>query len=241
MPKLTKNGFVYLNGQKSVLTKQLCSLPITKVKDDVIITATYNKVFMSYRGGKYLTPNQSRLMRALDSIDKTIATGITFGDKSEINARSSKATSEYIAVSKLITAIDTNNIDFTFDIEESIKRYGDHSKEGYLILGTYKDTEIKVSLVDDTVKGDDTIDGMHLIEAILKLCELDAPEVFKSLNSISTDTDSENNLSISELLVTLSKSEAEELYNSLERIKTVPTTLAGAHIVTGKQIGRAHV
>lgn len=230
VPKLTKNGFVYLNGQKSVLTKQLYSLPITKVKDDVIITATYNKVFMSYRGGKYLTPNQSRLMRALDSIDKTIATGITFGDKSEINARSSKATSEYIAVSKLITAIDTNNIDFTFDIEESIKRYGDHSKEGYLILGTYKDTEIKVSLVDDTVKGDDTIDGMHLIEAILKLCELDAPEVFKSLNSISTDTDSENNLSISELLVTLSKSEAEELYNSLERIKTVPTTLAGSHV-----------
>lgn len=228
VPKLTKKGFLMINGQKTTLAKQLYSLPIVKVGEDVVITATYNKIFMSYRGGKYLSPNQSRLIRAIESTKNNNM--ITYGDVSDVNIKSSKTTNEYISLSKFITKLTTPNIDFIFNIEESISKYGDHYNDGYLVLGTYKDNQINLSLKDDSVHGDDSVNGLHLMDAIIKLCETDAPEIAKSFESISDDIDPTLGMSISELIISLSKTESADLYDSLEKIKTVPTSLASSYI-----------
>jgi hypothetical protein len=112
---------------------------------------------MSYRGGKYLSPNQSRLIRAIESTKNNNM--ITYGDVSDVNIKSSKTTNEYISLSKFITKLTTPNIDFIFNIEESISKYGDHYNDGYLVLGTYKDNQINLSLKDDSVHGDDSVNG----------------------------------------------------------------------------------
>lgn len=231
VPRLTRGGFLWLGGQKMTLANQLSANPIVKIGEDVIITGVYNKVFMTYKGSKYLTPNQSRMIRAIEKLDKeTIGNTIVFGDYSDQNLESGKTTAEYISMSKLIIGIKTAGIDFTFRIDESIKKYGDHYKEGYLVLGTYGGKEIRLNIESDTVSGDESIEGLELMDAIIKMCKEDNKMLYDALMSISDSSEPANSMSISDLLIELSKTEMVDLYDALEKIKTIPTSLASTHI-----------
>ena len=69
MPKMTKDGYLYLNGSKRILTKQIIALPVIKVKpDQVLISTPYNKCILS-RFGRSLSMDSSRMKSMLKEMD----------------------------------------------------------------------------------------------------------------------------------------------------------------------------
>ena len=69
MPKMTKDGYLYLNGSKRALTKQIIALPVIKVKpDQVLISTPYNKCILS-RFGRSLSMDSSRIKSLLKEMD----------------------------------------------------------------------------------------------------------------------------------------------------------------------------
>ena len=85
IPKTLDGKFYYLSGSKKMLSNQFVSLPITKVGEDVIVTANYNKVFISYKGDKYISASEAKLISSIkkanpDDIDDKIVLGDYYED-----------------------------------------------------------------------------------------------------------------------------------------------------------------
>jgi hypothetical protein len=68
VPKLTADGYLFLNGSKKFVSKQIISLPITKVvlsgEDVVQFTTNYNKAILS-RIGNRVSPHVTRIVKTL--------------------------------------------------------------------------------------------------------------------------------------------------------------------------------
>lgn len=66
VPKITSDGYLYTNGTKKFVTKQLIPLPIVKIKssgEDVVqFTTNYNKMFIGRLGTK-LNPDTTKLLK----------------------------------------------------------------------------------------------------------------------------------------------------------------------------------
>lgn len=242
MPKFINGKFLYMNGTKFVLYNQLVAFPVVKVGADVVVTTSRNKATLSYKGSKYISPTQAKLSKGLDKldIDKNAYKGIlSFGDYYTANVVSNKTTVEYQHISKQITGIKTENIDFTFKNDESISRYGDHTEDGYLVLGLYKGKEIHISLENDKCYGDPSIDGMDLTEMLVKITSEDNNELSKYFKSLYDDNIDPN---LSDLVTGLSKDDIPDLYKSIIESKTSTTSLVQSHIkIMGRWIPLIYV
>jgi hypothetical protein len=63
VPRVSHDGYMYINGNKKFIAKQLTQLPVIKeAPDRVQITTNYNKVFL-FRKGEKVGPREERLMK----------------------------------------------------------------------------------------------------------------------------------------------------------------------------------
>ena len=243
VPKMLRDRFFLIGGNKKMLLNQLISLPIVKNGEDVIITTNYNKVFMSYKGDKYLTNSESALLKGISAVDKkAIADKITFGDYYETNMDSGITTTSYNRISKYIISIHTPKVQLSFRYDDCIKKYGDKTKENILTIGTYNGSNIDLMLDSDVVNGTDDITGLSLSEAIYLMSKDDIPSLYKTLNVLNEDQDLNDLIGIDDMIVFLSKHEIDELHNEITKIKTIPKTLASTHIkIMGRYIPLIYV
>lgn len=70
VPKLVDDRFLYINGGKKIMNKQLLLLPITKTKPDtVMVTTNYNKITV-IREGVNVSPSLEKIKKLLATFEK---------------------------------------------------------------------------------------------------------------------------------------------------------------------------
>lgn len=112
IPKLVDDRFLYLNGNRSMLLKQMIPHPIFKSGPDEVqfVSASYNKIFIR-RDDSKLTENIERLKKLI-SIDKGI---ITKRGRYDISNQDVITTIEYDNLSKSYQYIKIGKSMFIFD------------------------------------------------------------------------------------------------------------------------------
>jgi hypothetical protein len=119
-PKLVDDKYMYLNGGKKSITKQIMLLPIVKTKADTIqITSNYGKLFVIRYGAKfdpYVTKFQKFLKEATPLLKRV---KVSYGNTSLINAEFNN-TLEFDELSSFITRLEIDNHIFSFNRKEII-------------------------------------------------------------------------------------------------------------------------
>lgn len=86
IPRLSRDGFIYLNGSKRFIAKQATLLPVIKeTSDRVQITTNYRKAFL-YRKGDKINATIDRVMKALLSLPSDSPIKVAFGNSVESNS-----------------------------------------------------------------------------------------------------------------------------------------------------------
>lgn len=163
-PIIIDNSYVYLNGSKKSLGKQLNLRPIIKSKsNEVIITTNYNKMFM-YRFGNKLNNNIDNLKKFLKNEDLlAYKIRVRFGNNKSINNQYIN-TMEYDEISAFLIELKFKNFFFYFNrvlINEKIyenkfntnidiSKYTENQNE--FIIGFSKDEIFTISLIDSKIK-----------------------------------------------------------------------------------------
>ena len=157
MPKFVDDKFLYINGNKKVITKQLAMKPIVKTgEDEVQICSNYNKIFINRYGGK-LSSSVERLKRSLSSPNIDIT--ITRGDASRSN-NEYKTILEYDEIAKTVTSIKYKGTEFIFDQAEVHRRLGDTKiNDNEFCIGFTKDgTPICANFITEKVNDMELVD-----------------------------------------------------------------------------------
>jgi len=115
MPKFTDDKFMYLNGNKKLIVKQLYMKPIVKNgPDEVQVVGSYNKIFIRRHGGK-VSAKIERFKKAVLKEIKGVV--VKYGNNISTN-NDFKTTIEYDEISKDITYIRIGVTEFYFNQEE---------------------------------------------------------------------------------------------------------------------------
>ena len=205
IPKLLDDKFLYLSGTKKNMDGQIVLFPITKVEDKVIITTNYNKLFLEYRGGKYLSPNHSKLKRGIERHQdgrkrNDWVDGIKFGNVFVENFQSGETTREYNQLSKQIKNIEKDNIHITFSLEEAKERHPDFIEEHWDESGENL-SKIPLGEIDDNIIVYD-----------------------KSSRSIESPEEHQGK-DLSKFVMDVVEDNFEELNNDIDDVKNVPKTI----------------
>lgn len=116
LPKMIDNTFIYVNGNKKVINKQLFAKPVIKTgPDEVQICTNYNKVFVRRFGTKF-NPNMEKFKKVMLN---PMNYGITFikGDNTKIN-ESYITNLEYDEIARLYGKISIGKATFLFNSQE---------------------------------------------------------------------------------------------------------------------------
>jgi len=199
LPKMIDNKFLYLGGSKKALISQIVPNPITKIDDRVIITTNYNKLFLNYKGGKYLNPNHSILKRAVEKNKdrgvEEIQDGITFGNLYEENFKEGETTREYNEVSRQIARVKNDDLNISFNLnkmkednpdffEEQEKVNGRYEK---ILIGQIDGEDVIYDTTDEVISSPDDYEGLTLIDLLLKIFkERDFDIIKEDIESINT-------------------------------------------------------
>lgn len=101
LPKFINEQFMYINGNKKNIIKQITLKPIVKTREDIVqISSNYNKIFV-YRYGQKISPILERLKKSL----------ITYSDKKNVDI---KYGSNKLANVKYITTMEYDDLGSTF-------------------------------------------------------------------------------------------------------------------------------
>lgn len=137
VPKFVDDKFLYINGNKKIITKQLVMKPISKTAPDTVqICSNYNKIFI-YRYGPKLSPKLEKFKKAATMP----VTGIIInnGDARNINVRY-KTTLEYDFLAESIISIKLKDCELLFNQQEIETRLeGKKLKDNDFCIGFYKD------------------------------------------------------------------------------------------------------
>lgn len=186
LPKLVYDRFVYLGGSKKNIIGQIMSNPITKNDEFVIITTNRNKVRLSYRGGKYLSPLYSKFTRGLKKFEEEKKTDvINYESSFDSNFYSGETTREYNGISRFMSEIKTNKIYLTFDYEKSKQLYENDNVDD-IILGEINNEKIILNKESETITTDGEYNGLALSEFLIKVSEEYIPELYKYIENIKT-------------------------------------------------------
>jgi len=121
IPKFVDDKFLYIDGNRKIINKQLFMKPICKTgPDEVQICTNYNKIFI-YRIGAKLTPKAERFKKALSATNPKVK--VLMGDASEINFNYN-TTLEYDDISQSINSIKSNGNEIIFNQKDIHDRLG---------------------------------------------------------------------------------------------------------------------
>ncbi|WP_171567791.1 hypothetical protein, partial [Brevibacillus sp. MCWH] len=114
-PKFIDDKFMYLNGNKKIIIKQLFMKPIVKTgPDEVQVCTNYNKIFLRRHGNK-VSAKIEKFKKTLNTQFKGIL--VKYGNNISINNKY-KTTVEYDEISKNITYLKVKNYEFYFNQDE---------------------------------------------------------------------------------------------------------------------------
>lgn len=156
VPIFLEDKFLYLNGSKKIITKQLFMKPIVKTgPDEVQICSNYNKIFI-YRQGANISPKIEKFNKIMtNSIPGVI---VRNGDASKINTNY-KTTLEYDELSKNYISIKTNKLEFIFDQNIIHERLRKPLTLDEMCIGFFNNNEpIIMKFADEKIDGIDFID-----------------------------------------------------------------------------------
>lgn len=120
MPRFIDNSFLFLNGNKKSMYKQLTLLPISKTASDTVqICTNYNKVFITRVGDK-ISPKIERLKKIIPSLASPSFI-IKTGDNTKINFKY-KTHIEYDELAKNFISFEARKIKTIFYFNQDIIR-----------------------------------------------------------------------------------------------------------------------
>lgn len=160
VPKFIDDKFLYINGSKKIIAKQLAMKPIVKTgQDEVQICSNYNKIFIRRYGAK-ISASVERLKKALATANLGIS--IVRGDASA-NNNHYKTILEYDEIAKSIISIKYSGIEFIFDQKEIENRLNGKSlKENEFCIGFFKDgTPICVDYKTEKINDMEIVDFIY--------------------------------------------------------------------------------
>jgi hypothetical protein len=135
VPKFIDHKFMYLNGNKKIIIKQLYLKPVVKTKPDTVqVCSHYNKLFV-IRYGEKLSPKTERFKKALAIQDPSME--IKLGDSTLINNKY-LSTIEYDELAKHYLSIKVKNAEFIFNqdmVREKLRLLNITPKENLLCVG----------------------------------------------------------------------------------------------------------
>lgn len=183
IPKIIDGHYIYVNGNKFILPKQLLRLPIVKTKSDRIeITTSYQKMTIE-RSGSHISRRNSYLLKELKTYENPTIT-INYGDNSLINNKFDNDF-EYEELAATISSIKNGNITVNLNrevMEEHAHAVGipEEFFTGTMTPFAYSDDDIiyyiddakikSVKYDNDTVNINDEADSLYdfLSDRVLK-------------------------------------------------------------------------
>lgn len=173
VPKFIDDKFLYLNGSKKIITKQLFMKPIVKTgPDEVQVCSNYNKVFIR-RYGVNMSPKIEKIKRALSNT--VLGVTVKSGDSSKINTNY-KTTLEYDELSKTYISVKTPKAEFIFDQNIIHSRLKQPLTSDEMCVGFYSDGKpILMSFTDEK------IDGVEFIDYIISTCGPKMQEIYDNI------------------------------------------------------------
>lgn len=171
VPKFIDDKFLYLNGNKKIITKQLFMKPIVKTAPDTVqVCSNYNKIFIRRYGPK-VSPKLEKFKRVIT----VPVTGLLVknGDSRSINARY-KTILEYDSISENILSLKTKDFTLYFNQDEITSRLGSYKLgEDDFCIGFYNNNKpVIVSYKTEKIKDTD----MDIIDFIVA----NSPNTFKT-------------------------------------------------------------
>jgi hypothetical protein len=201
LPLVVDDRFMYVNGGKKSLNKQITRLPVVKIKPDhAEITSNYTK-FTVRRFGKKVSPNVTKLEKYLrsETIQSKTNSGfkIEFGNNSLINADYENSL-EYEEISGFLMRLKVADYEFVFNRKQMDRILeekqldelfeGDkvfpigYSGSGDVVVLDMSSNEITIVNKDEQVKAGDTIVGT-IINMIKQYVYSDAMSDFSTFKA----------------------------------------------------------
>lgn len=142
MPKFIDDKFMYLNGNKKIIVKQLYMKPIVKTgPNEVQVCSSYNKIFIRRHGAK-VSAKIEKFKKAISGQVKGIV--VKYGNNLSAN-NGHKTTIEYDEIAKDVTYIRTGKTEFYFNQDEVKKLIADRKLEKKI-----REDEMCIGFIDKT-------------------------------------------------------------------------------------------
>lgn len=178
MPKFIDDKFMYLNGNKKIIIKQLFMKPIVKTgPDEVQVCTNYNKIFLRRHGNK-VSAKIEKFKKTLNTQFKGIL--VKYGNNISINNKY-KTTVEYDEISKNITYLKVKNYEFYFnqdEMKEALNKRNLTVDNDKLCVGF--DSDKKPILVD---LNSQLIGDKDIVDYIMSLVDEDFISQFEAASS----------------------------------------------------------
>lgn len=152
VPKFVDDRFLYINGNKKVIQKQLFPKPISKTAPDTVqICSNYNKIFI-YRQGSKISPKIEKFKKAITI--PIFGMKIVNGDNRKTN-NMYKTTLEYDTLAATIVSIKLKDCEIIFNQDEVYNRLGKNKlKTNDFCIGFYNDgTPIIMNFENEKIDG----------------------------------------------------------------------------------------
>lgn len=180
MPKFTDDKFMYLNGNKKLIVKQLYMKPIVKNgPNEVQVVGSYNKIFM-HRYGTKVSAKIEKFKKALLANPKGVV--VKFANNLSAN-NGYKTTIEYDELSKDLTYIRIGGVELYFNQDEVTKLMEERKikqDKDYLCIGFIdKKTPIVVDHKTQMIGG-------HELDIVDYILALEKKEINDAFNAAST-------------------------------------------------------
>jgi len=164
VPKIIDDKYIYLNGSKKIITKQITSKPVVKIKpDEVYINTNYNKISLKRFGSKLAEQDTVLRKTLLDpdfnqQVKPNHYFRVTRGSSEDTNSRY-LINLEYNSFSTYVYSLDTSDMTLVFN-QESLRKEIDASDslskieydtEKYFPVGYNGSRLIVVNIADNKV------------------------------------------------------------------------------------------
>lgn len=176
LPKFVDDKFLYLNGNRKVINRQIFFKPIIKIEEDTVqVVTNYNKIFL-HRYGKKLSPKTEKFRKIVEAKSKglTVRSGNNLAGNKKF-----ETTIEYDELSKSYDSIKVGNIEINFNQEvlyDTAGSLGLSIPEDKLLIG-FEDKK-KPILVDRKTQ---MIDGKDIIDFIVEKTPEETQNAFVSM------------------------------------------------------------
>lgn len=188
IPKFINDQFMYINGNKKNIIKQLTLKPIVKTREDIVqISSNYNKIFV-YRYGQKISPVMERLKKAIIEYDKKKNVNVKYGNNKLANVKY-RTTMEYDDLGTTFMSIEIKDTNSVFEIhfnQDNVHELSgfkpDILKADEILIGYDNKKPVILNTEDNKIKGS----NLELSEYLIDRFALFYPEFKEFLHSINT-------------------------------------------------------